>query len=566
MAKKIYAVKKGREPGIYYTWAECQNQINGFSGAEYRGFLSLDEAECYLKETKKNNSMAEINAEEPVAIAYVDGSYDETTNRFSSGVVFFWDNQELHFSRLYDDKLLADMNNVAGEIKAAEIAMQYCIDNQIKSLKIYHDYEGIAKWCTGEWKAKKTGTQEYKNFFDSLKGKLTVEFIKVKGHSGDKFNDLADQLAKEAFSLEVTPIIHDTVEKEKTMAKRKSIFIDRDKINDMILEIGNEEWSDFTAEPLKKVGNQYRCNICAEGKKAILDFYFNNDGTTTIFPTGINIDISSVIRVKIEEKCQYRGELNGKTYSFKNLSTEWAEKLIDYLSSLEGVDVETTEIRTAPEHKIYKFSSKIGDRLTINHYATGTVTLQGKPAYLYGEAISLLSYCKDVSVDDIVNTVNSFHEVNIGIDEVRNEMETLLPHAYGNIDDMILKLLSPSISLRRVQIPLEDYSCYAFSALRALEGYIKYLLNDKGVVVGNSFGAVFNGTSLLPKWQSQIADITYQQEIERLYQYLRGNRHVIFHVEQVLIGTHILEDKREADEIVNNVLNLIETSYTNING
>ncbi|MWK60533.1 hypothetical protein GO594_31675, partial [Pseudomonas otitidis] len=105
---------------------------------------------------------------------------------------------------LYDDKLLADMNNVAG-IKAAEIAMQYCIDNQIKSLKIYHDYEGIAKWCTGEWKAKKTGTQEYKNFFDSLKGKLNVEFIKVKGHSGDEFNDLADRLAKEAFNLEVTP-------------------------------------------------------------------------------------------------------------------------------------------------------------------------------------------------------------------------------------------------------------------------------------------------------------------------------------------------------------------------
>ncbi len=76
--------------------------------------------------------MSEINAEEPVAIAYVDGSYDETTNRFSSGLVFFWDNQQLYFSRLYNDKLLADMNNVAEEIKAAEIAMQYCIDNQIK--------------------------------------------------------------------------------------------------------------------------------------------------------------------------------------------------------------------------------------------------------------------------------------------------------------------------------------------------------------------------------------------------------------------------------------------------
>lgn len=565
MAKKIYAVRKGRKPGVYHTWIECQKQINGFSGAEYKGFSSLDEAENYLKRNENQNSVDEINVGQSMAVAYVDGSYDDATNRFSSGVVFFWNRHELHFAKLYDDKLLAEMNNVAGEIKAAELAMQYCIDNQIEVLKIYHDYEGIAKWCTGEWKAKKIGTQEYKNFFDSLKGKLTVEFVKVKGHSGDKYNDLADQLAKEAFGLEVTPIIHDTIEEEKTMAKKKSVFIDRDKINDMIFEIGNEEWNDFTAESLKKVGNQYRCNICADGKKAILDFYFNNDGTTTIFPTGENTNISSIIKAKLGERCQYKGELNGKTYSFRNLSDEWAEKLIDFLSSLEGVDVETIENSIPPEHKIYRFNSKIGDRLTINCYATGTVTLQGKPAYLYGEAISLLSYCNDISINDIVDTVNSFHEVNIGVEEVRNEMEILLPRAYGNIDDMILKLLSPSISLRRVRIPLEDYSCYAFSALRALEGYLKYLLGNKGIAVGHSFGSVFNGNVLLPKWQSQIADITYQQEVEKLYLYLKGNRHVIFHAEQVLIGTTILEDKHEADEIVNTVLNLIETSYTNIN-
>lgn len=39
MAKKFYAVKVGKKPGIYETWAECQSQISGFSGAIYRGFL-----------------------------------------------------------------------------------------------------------------------------------------------------------------------------------------------------------------------------------------------------------------------------------------------------------------------------------------------------------------------------------------------------------------------------------------------------------------------------------------------------------------------------------------------
>lgn len=27
---KYYAVKKGRHPGIYNTWEECQNEVNQF--------------------------------------------------------------------------------------------------------------------------------------------------------------------------------------------------------------------------------------------------------------------------------------------------------------------------------------------------------------------------------------------------------------------------------------------------------------------------------------------------------------------------------------------------------
>src|SRR4051812_31451 len=35
---EFYAVRRGRQPGIYSTWDECQRQISGFAGAEYRKF------------------------------------------------------------------------------------------------------------------------------------------------------------------------------------------------------------------------------------------------------------------------------------------------------------------------------------------------------------------------------------------------------------------------------------------------------------------------------------------------------------------------------------------------
>lgn len=53
--KKYYAVQIGRIPGIYGTWDECKAQIDGVSGAKYKSFSALEEAERFMSET--NNSI-----------------------------------------------------------------------------------------------------------------------------------------------------------------------------------------------------------------------------------------------------------------------------------------------------------------------------------------------------------------------------------------------------------------------------------------------------------------------------------------------------------------------------
>lgn len=207
MAKKFYAVRKGYKTGIYETWTECQAQVIGFSGATYKSFLLLDDAKAFMKSEEQQKEMKQIDGLPNVipgeieAVAYVDGSYDLKTKRFSCGVVMFHAGDEQHFSESFNDAELAEMRNVAGEIKGAERAMQYCLEREIKSLSIYHDYEGVAKWCTGEWQAKKTGTKAYKAFYNIASEKMQIQFIKVKGHSGDKYNELADQLAKKALGI-----------------------------------------------------------------------------------------------------------------------------------------------------------------------------------------------------------------------------------------------------------------------------------------------------------------------------------------------------------------------------
>ena len=52
MRWQCYVVYKGKVPGMYNEWHECQAQVNGVSGASHKGFKTRQEAEAsYLRFT-----------------------------------------------------------------------------------------------------------------------------------------------------------------------------------------------------------------------------------------------------------------------------------------------------------------------------------------------------------------------------------------------------------------------------------------------------------------------------------------------------------------------------------
>lgn len=199
---KFYAVRNGYHTGIFSSWEECRKEVSGYSNAEYKSFTSFEDAKSYLGIHEQLNLFGDDTPKSTAAIAYVDGSYNIKNRLFGCGVVIFYGGEEFTFSRAFDNPSLALMRNVAGEIEGAKLAMQWCIDNNIEEIDIYYDYEGVEKWCTGEWQTNKEGTIAYRKFYNSICTRLKVSFIKVKGHSGDHFNDLADSLAKKAVGIE----------------------------------------------------------------------------------------------------------------------------------------------------------------------------------------------------------------------------------------------------------------------------------------------------------------------------------------------------------------------------
>ena len=192
---KYYAVKKGRNPGIYTSWDSCLKEVKGYSGAIYKSFKTKEEAEIYMAGEEKQ---IEIGANS--VIAYVDGSYNQKLKVYGLGVVYITDDKELELIKSYDDAYHIH-RNVAGEVKASELAIEKAIEDKKDQIIIYHDYQGIASWANGDWKTNNNLTKAYKRFIDQARKKIKIDFVKVKGHSNDKYNDKADQLAKKAAGI-----------------------------------------------------------------------------------------------------------------------------------------------------------------------------------------------------------------------------------------------------------------------------------------------------------------------------------------------------------------------------
>ena len=116
---KFYAVRNGYHTGIYNTWEECRKEVSGYSGAEYKSFQSLKDAEKYLGINSQISLFDENIPQKNTAVAYVDGSYNIKTKIFGCGVVIFYDGKDTTFSKSFSDPEMAVMRNVAGESELA---------------------------------------------------------------------------------------------------------------------------------------------------------------------------------------------------------------------------------------------------------------------------------------------------------------------------------------------------------------------------------------------------------------------------------------------------------------
>ena len=197
MKTKYYAVKKGKNIGIYTDWEECQSNVIGISGAIFKSFHSLKEAEDFINE----NNIAVSSKTNNKNYAFVDGSYNIKTNTYGFGGFVIANGKKILLSGSDNEPEMATMRNVAGEVLGCMAAIQAALAEGLKELTIYYDYKGIEMWATGQWKRKKAGTIAYYKYMQSVKDEINIKFVHVKGHTGVAGNEEADKMAKKAVGI-----------------------------------------------------------------------------------------------------------------------------------------------------------------------------------------------------------------------------------------------------------------------------------------------------------------------------------------------------------------------------
>lgn len=87
---KYYAIKKGRHPGIYTTWDDAKQQVDGFSGAVYKSFKQRSDAETFMdgvdptagqpKQGRHTHTNTPVHAVADQIVGYTDGGSRNTGN------------------------------------------------------------------------------------------------------------------------------------------------------------------------------------------------------------------------------------------------------------------------------------------------------------------------------------------------------------------------------------------------------------------------------------------------------------------------------------------------------
>lgn len=205
--KKYYAC--AAENGIIYdTWQKCKDKTHGKS-YEFKGFNTLDDARKWLadrgyntpelpeREIKHNNTGSGQTSD--LYTVYTDGGCDVNPGgRGGYGIVILHGDD--HPVKAKGGFRCTTNNRM--ELMAAIKGLQMIPDGS--SVKVISDSQYLVKTMNGVWKEGKN-FDLWNELRKCIRNKEKVQFQWVRGHNGNKYNEICDSLATEGMQTATEP-------------------------------------------------------------------------------------------------------------------------------------------------------------------------------------------------------------------------------------------------------------------------------------------------------------------------------------------------------------------------
>ena len=211
MAKKFYAVKRGRKTGLYTVWAECAAQVKGFQGAVYKGFMTEDEARAWLggadartEQPRAAAEMAASSAPDADYIIHTDGSCLRNPGGAGGWAAVI----ETTATGAVEEKSGGDPETTNNRMELTAALMALTAVPEGARVALYTDSQYLKNAFTKFWLPawKKRGwkkadgepvlNQDLWVQLDAAFAARQVQFHWVKGHAGNPRNERCDALAR----------------------------------------------------------------------------------------------------------------------------------------------------------------------------------------------------------------------------------------------------------------------------------------------------------------------------------------------------------------------------------
>lgn len=303
------------------------------------------------------------------------------------------------------------------------------------------------------------------------------------------------------------------------------------------------------------------CHITKDDDTGVLNFYIKKSGLVSINIQGSEkiASLCEACRNYVIQRTAIPNTIQ-KTFTIHKSKADNLDYFKEELNS-HGLSLILADSKS-PIHERAEISDSHGTKVSYTLYNNGTFLLQGNVCSLFlvimTEALNWL-VDKDENVAQAISFDNTTHRFE-------EKIEKLVPNLgkSGDTDGVLERMILTSVSLFNSGVIVEDYGCYTFGVLKALEGILKLRLSeDLGIIdkLGEHFS--YDQTSHKHHIGANVYDdnIELKKAINKAYNIWVSSRHATFHADEQISTSTLLSYEQaheifiESIEVINNICN-----------